>query len=107
MLKVQISGYLDKLVTLSGDKPVAVMPIDIYDAVEQRRRTLFAPAGEYKDDQYVNFSDVDIIKAIEAELDRAGYSVVVKPAVPKFTTLTVEQSTIATKSFYVKEKDSQ
>lgn len=106
MLKVQVSRGLYKLVVLSGSKPVSVVPIDIYDEGEQQRTTLFAPAGGYKDDQYISFSDVDVIKGIEAELDRAGYSVIVNPAVPKFTTLTAEQSTIATKSFNVKEKDS-
>lgn len=105
MLNAHISGYLDKMVSVSGDKPVAVIPIDIYDDAEKRRRTLFAPAGEYKEDVYISFSDVELVKAIEAELSRAGLAVVPNPAAPVFSTLTVEQCTITMKNFNVTEKD--
>lgn len=106
MLEARISGFLDKLILASYDRQVPVLPIDIYDLTEGTRHIIFAEAGEYKDDQYIAYSDVDLIKSVERELTRSGYVVIVDPAAPVFTSLSPEQSTIATKNFKLIEREA-
>lgn len=105
MLEARISGFLDKIVLASPGRLVPVLPIDIYDREDGSRRTLHAEAGEYKNDQYVGFSDVDLIKSVEREITRSGYAVIPDPAAPVFTSLSPEQSTIATKNFKLIERE--
>lgn len=105
MLEARISGFLDKIVLASSERLVPVLPIDIHDREEGTRRTIYAEAGEYKDDQYVAYSDVELIKSAEREIIRSGYIVIVDPAAPVFTSLSPEQSTIATKNFKLIERE--
>lgn len=106
MLEARISGFLDKLVLASSERPIPVLPIDIYDREGGSPHTLYAEAGEYKDDQYIAFSDVDLIKSVEREIIRSGYMVIPDPAAPVFTSLSPEQSTIATKNFKLIEREA-
>lgn len=106
MLEARISGFLDKIVLVSPERPVPVLPIDIHDREEGFRHTIYAEAGEYKDDQYIAYSDVDLIKSVERELTRSGYVIIPDPAAPVFTSLSPEQSTIATKNFKLIEREA-
>lgn len=106
MLEARISGFLDKIVLVSPERPVPVLPIDIHDREEGFRHTIYAEAGEYKDNQYVAYSDVDLIKSVEREITRSGYIVIPDPAAPVFTSLSPEQSTIATKNFKLIEREA-
>ena len=105
MLEARISGFLDKIVLVSPERPVPVLPIDIHDLEEGFRHTIYAEAGEYKDNQYIAYSDVDLIKSVEREIIRSGYDVVPDPAAPVFTSLSPEQSTIATRTFKLIERE--
>lgn len=105
MLEARISGFLDKLILASSERVVPVLPIDIYDREEGTRHSLYAEAGEYRDDQYIAYPDVELIKSVERELARSGYIVIVNPAAPVFTSLSPEQSTIATKKFNLIERE--
>lgn len=106
MLEARISGFLDKIVLVSPERRVPVLPINIHDREEGFRHTIYAEAGEYKDNQYVAYSDVDLIKSVEREIIRSGYTIVVDPAAPIFTSLSPEQSTIATKNFKLIEREA-
>lgn len=106
MLEARISGFLDKIVLVSPDRPVPVLPIDIHDREEGFRHTIYAEAGEYKDNQYIAYSDVDLIKSVEREIIRSGYDVIPDPSAPVFTSLSPEQSTIATKNFKLIEREA-
>ena len=105
MLEARISGFLDKIILASSERLVPVLPIDIYDREKGFRHTIYAEAGEYKDDQYIAYSDVELIKSVEREIIRSGYVVIVNPAAPVFTSLSPEQSTIATKNFKLIERE--
>lgn len=105
MLEARISGFLDKIVLASSERLVPTLPIDIYDREEGSRHTIFAEAGEYKDDQYIAYSDAELIKSVEREITRSGYIIVPDPAAPVFTSLSPEQSTIATRTFKLIERE--
>ena len=105
MLEARISGFLEKIVLVSPDRLVPVLPIEIHDREKGYRRTIYAEAGEYKDDQYVAYSDAELIKSVEREINRSGYTVVPDPAAPVFTSLSPEQSTIATQNFKLIERE--
>ena len=100
MLEARIPGFLDKIVLASSERLLPVLPIEIHD-----RDTLFAEAGEYKDDHYVAYSDVELINAVEREITRSGYDIIPDPAAPVFTSLSPEQSTIATRTFKLIERE--
>lgn len=100
-----ISGYLDAIVTVSGHRPVKVMPIDLYNSQEKERQTLFAEVGKYKDDNYIPYTDIEILQSVERELNRCGFEVVVKPNAPVFASLTPTEATISTSHFEVIERN--
>lgn len=106
MLEARISGFLDKIVLVSSERLVPVLPIEIYDREDGSRDTLYAEAGEYKDDHYIAYSDAELIKSVEREITRSGYTVIPDPAAPVFTSLSPEQSTIATKNFKLIEREA-
>lgn len=105
MLEARIPGFLDKIALASSERLVPVLPIEIYDREGGSRKTLLAEAGEYQDDNYVAYSDVDLIKSVEQEITRSGYDIVPDPAAPVFTSLSPEQSTIATQNFKLIERE--
>lgn len=104
-IKVSIPDYEDRTITIQDGRIVTGVTVVIDDDEDDSAKTLFAPAGEYKDDQYVPYTDVQLIKSVEEEIDKAGFEIIPDPTAPVFTSLTVEQSTITTKNFYVREKD--
>lgn len=106
MLEARIPGFLDKIVLASPDRLVPVLPIDIHNRGKGSRHTIYAEAGEYKNDQYIAYSDVELIKSVEREIIRSGYAVVADPAAPVFTSLSPEQSTIATRKFNLVEGEA-
>lgn len=106
MLEARIPGFLDKIVLASSERLVPVLPIHIYDSEDGALQPLFAEAGEYKDDNYVAYSDVDLIKSVEREITRSGYDIIPDPAAPVFTSLSPEQSTIATRTFKLIEREA-
>ena len=103
--EASISGYLDALVTVSGPRPVKVMPIDLYNSQEKERKTLFAEVGKYKDDKYIPYTDIEVLQSVERELNRCGFEVVVNPHAPVFSSLTPAEATISTRYFDVIERN--
>ena len=104
-IKARVPDYEDKTITIKDGLIVTGVTVEIDDDENDSAKVLFAPAGEYKDEQYIPYTDVELIKSIEEEIDKAGFEIIPDPTAPVFTSLTVEQSTIATKIFYVREKD--
>ena len=102
-----ISGYLDALVTVSGTQPGKVMPIDLYNPKDRVRQTLFAEVGKYKDDEYIPYTDIEVLQSVERELKRCGFEVVVNPHAPVFASLTPAEATISTRYFEVIERRSK
>lgn len=100
-----VSGYLDALVTVSGDRPVKVMPIDLYNSQENERQTLYAEVGKYKDDNYIPYTDIEVLQSVERELKRCGFEVVIKRNAPVFASLTPAEATISTSHFEVIERN--
>ena len=103
--EVHISGYLDALVTVSGPRPVKVIPIDLCNSQDRERQTLFAEVGKYKDDNYIPYTDIEIIQSVERELKRCGFEVVINPYAPVFASLTPAEATISTRRFEVIERN--
>lgn len=103
--EVHITGYLDAIVAVSGQRPVKVMPIDLYNPENETRQTLFAEVGKYKDDNYIPYTDIEILQSVERELNRCGFEVVVNPDAPVFASLTPAEATISTRYFDVIERN--
>lgn len=103
--EVHITGYLDAIVAVSGQRPVKVMPIDLYNSKEKERRTLFAEVGKYKDDNYIPYTDIEILQSVERELNRCGFEVVINPDAPVFASLTPAEATISVRQFEVIERN--
>ncbi|ATW58674.1 hypothetical protein SEA_ZION_67 [Corynebacterium phage Zion] len=100
------AGYLDTVVTVSGQRPVKMMMIKLYNPEDKERLTLFAEAGKYKDDNYIPYTDIEVLQSVERELNRCGFEVVVDNRyAPVLASLTPEESTIATRQFEVIEKE--
>ena len=106
MLEARIPGFLDKIVLASSERLIPVLPIEIRDPEDGVLQPLLAEAGEYKDDHYIAYSDVELIKSVERAITLAGYTIVPDPEAPVFTSLSPEQSTIATKSFNLIEREA-
>ena len=103
--EAHITGSLDAIVTVSGAHPVKVMPIDIYNPEDKSRRTLFAEVGKYKDDNYIPYTDIEVLQSVERELNRCGFEVVIDPKAPVLSSLTPKEATISTKQFEVIERN--
>ena len=103
--EAHITGSLDAIVTVSGAHPVKVMPIDIYNPEDKSRRTLFAEVGKYKDNEYIPYTDIEVLQSVERELKRSGFEVVVNPHSPVFASLTPAEATISTRYFEVIERN--
>ena len=100
-----ITGYLDSIITVSGPFPVKVMPIDLYNPEDEVRRTLFAEVGKYKDDNYIPYTDIEVLQSVERELTRNGFEVVINPEAPVFASLTPTEATISVLQFEVIERN--
>lgn len=103
--EAKISGFLDTVVTVSGHRPVKMMMIELYNPEDKFRRTLYAEAGKYKDDNYIPYTDIEILQSVERELKRSGFEVVVNPDAPVFASLTFAEGTISTGHFEVIERN--
>ena len=103
--KAHTSGYLDTAITVSSERPIKVMPIELYNPEGGGRRTLFAEVGKYKDDNYIPYTDIEVLQSVERELKRCGFEVVVDNRyAPVLASLTPEESAIATRQFEVIER---
>ena len=100
-----ITGYLDTTITVSSAHPVKVMPINLYNLEDGNSRTLFAEVGKYKDDEYIPYTDIEILRSVERELKRSGFEVVIDPKAPVLSSLTPNEATISTKRFEVIERN--
>lgn len=100
-----ITGYLDAMVTVSGTRPVKMIPIDLYDPENEIRQTLFAEVGKYMDDKYIPYTDIEVLQSVERELKRCGFEVVINPEAPVFSSLTPTEATISVRHFEVIERN--
>lgn len=103
--EAHISGYLDAVIAVSGSSPVKAMPINLFNLEEGERRTLFAEVGKYKDDNYIPYTDIEVLQSVERELNRCGFEVVINPDAPVFSSLTPAEATISTRQFEVIERN--
>lgn len=105
MIRVTLPPTLEKEIIVKDGQIFSVLRVNIENDGEPVQ-TMFAPAGRYYEGRYAPFTDVELFRSIEEELDKSNYQVILDYDAKVFTTLTQAQATIATKNFYVQEKES-
>lgn len=108
MIKVMVSDFTDLDLVYGGwDEPPKAFARFVVARSLQEAVLFYAPASKVnREGIYQPYTDVEIIKSIEQELEKLGYEIIPNEDAPVFASLTPEQSTIATKSsFEVREKN--